>query len=93
MSAPLLRVSDLRKSFGGIVASDGLSLEVREREIHAVIGPNGAGKTTLIAQLTGTLLPDGGRIEFRGRDITRLPPHARARLGLASDGRNRHEIP
>jgi len=48
-----------------------------------VIGPNGAGKTTLIAQLTGMLAPDSGRILFAGRDITRLPPHARARLGMA----------
>lgn len=83
MSAPMLQVSALRKSFGGIVATDDLTLDVRENEIHAVIGPNGAGKTTLIAQLTGALMPDAGRIEFMGRDITRLPPYTRSQLGLA----------
>ncbi len=83
MSTPMLQVSALRKSFGGIVATDDLNLDVQENEIHAVIGPNGAGKTTLIAQLTGALLPDAGRIEFMGRDITRLPPYTRSQLGLA----------
>ncbi len=83
MNAPMLAVRALTKSFGGIVATDDLSLDVLEHEIHAVIGPNGAGKTTLIAQLAGAMLPDSGRIEFLGRDITRLPPYARSQLGLA----------
>ncbi len=80
---PLISVSDLRRSFGGVVATDGVDLEVRIGEIHAVIGPNGAGKTTLIAQIGGALRPDSGTIRFAGRDITRLPPYARSRLGLA----------
>ncbi len=80
---PMLRVSHLRKSFGAVLATDDVTLEVRPSEIHAVIGPNGAGKTTLLAQLSGELLPDSGRIEFRGRDITRLPPFTRSHLGLA----------
>ena len=83
MSAPMLQASALKKNFGGIVATDDLTLDVQENEVHAVIGPNGAGKTTLIAQLTGALMPDAGRIEFMGRDITRLPPYTRSQLGLA----------
>ena len=83
MAEPLLRIDGLHKSFGGVVATDRLDLAIAKGEIHAVIGPNGAGKTTLIAQLSGALRPDWGTIRFAGRDITRLPPHARARLGLA----------
>jgi branched-chain amino acid transport system ATP-binding protein len=76
-------VSELCKDFGALRATDAVSLEVRAAEIHAIIGPNGAGKTTLLAQLSGELPPDRGRIEFLGRDITRLPPYARSHLGLA----------
>jgi len=83
MSAPLLQVEGLAKRFGGIVATDDLTLEVAAGELHAVIGPNGAGKTTLIAQLAGQLKPDAGRIHFDGRDITALPMHRRSTLGLA----------
>jgi branched-chain amino acid transport system ATP-binding protein len=83
MSAPILAVTDLVKRFGGLAATDGLSLDVLPGETHALIGPNGAGKTTLIAQLQGELTPDQGAILFRGEDVTRLPPHARARRGIA----------
>jgi branched-chain amino acid transport system ATP-binding protein len=79
----LLQVENLSKRFGGIVASDALSLDVRPGELHAVIGPNGAGKTTLIAQLTGEVTPDAGRIYFSGRDITAVPVYRRSALGLA----------
>src|ERR1700682_2712496 len=79
----MLEVTGLSKSFGALRASDGIDLEVREGETHAVIGPNGAGKTTLIAQLAGNLRPDAGRIRFAGEDITALPAHKRARRGLA----------
>ncbi|HYG87948.1 MAG TPA: ABC transporter ATP-binding protein [Azospirillum sp.] len=82
MSA-LLSVEGLAKSFGAVVATRDLSLEVEEGTIHAVIGPNGAGKTTLVAQLAGELRPDAGRILFGGRDITKLPVHRRVHLGLA----------
>jgi branched-chain amino acid transport system ATP-binding protein len=82
-SAPLLEVHQLRKRFGGVVASDGIDLQVRGGEIHALIGPNGAGKTTLVAQLAGQLAPDGGRIIFDGVDITAWGAHQRARRGLA----------
>jgi branched-chain amino acid transport system ATP-binding protein len=83
MTEPLLQVSDLRKAFGALRASDGISLEVKPGETHAVIGPNGAGKTTFISQLAGNLRPDSGRIVFAGEDVTGLPGPKRARKGLA----------
>jgi len=83
MSTPLLDVRGLRKRFGGVMASDGIDLQVIEGEVHALIGPNGAGKTTLLAQLAGQLRADAGSIVFAGSDVTRLSPHARARQGLA----------
>jgi len=80
---PLLQVQRLSKRFGGVVASDGVDLQVRSGEVHALIGPNGAGKTTLVAQLAGQLTPDAGRIVFDGVDITAWSAHQRARRGLA----------
>jgi branched-chain amino acid transport system ATP-binding protein len=80
---PLLRVDSLVRRFGGLVATDNLSLDVLPGELHAIIGPNGAGKTTLISQLTGQLTPNSGAIHFAGQDITRLPAYRRSRLGLA----------
>ena len=79
---PVLSVERLVKRFGGLTATDDLSLTVAPGEIHAVIGPNGAGKTTLINQLGGEFFPDEGRIVFEGRDITRLPPHERSLAGV-----------
>ncbi len=83
MAKPLLEVVAVSKRYGGIVASDHLSLEVAAGELHAVIGPNGAGKTTLVSQLAGQVLPDSGAIRFAGRDITFMPMHRRSMLGLA----------
>ena len=83
MAEPLLRVDQLVRRFGGILATDHVSLEVARGELHAIIGPNGAGKTTLISQLTGQLMPHEGRILLAGRDITRVPPYRRSGLGLA----------
>jgi branched-chain amino acid transport system ATP-binding protein len=83
MSGSLLQVENLAKRFGGIVATDDLALNVAAGELHAVIGPNGAGKTTLIAQLSGQLRSDAGRVRFDGKDITSLPMDSRSRLGLA----------
>jgi branched-chain amino acid transport system ATP-binding protein len=80
---PLLRVENLVRRFGGIVATDNLSLDVGRGELHAIIGPNGAGKTTLISQLTGQLFPNSGSIHFSGQDITGLPAYRRSALGLA----------
>jgi branched-chain amino acid transport system ATP-binding protein len=79
----MLRLEGLRKNFGALVVTDDLTFDVRPNELHAVIGPNGAGKTTLINQISGLLAPDKGRILFAGREITALPMHARATLGLA----------
>ncbi len=83
MADALLEIDGLTKRFGGVVASDGISLALSPGELHAIIGPNGAGKTTLIGQLTGEILPDGGRIRFDSRDITALPVYRRSLLGLA----------
>ncbi|HEV7634491.1 MAG TPA: ABC transporter ATP-binding protein [Bradyrhizobium sp.] len=83
MAEPLLRVENLVRRFGGIVATDNVSLDVAKGELHAIIGPNGAGKTTLISQLTGQLLPDAGAIQLAGRDITGVPAYRRSALGLA----------
>jgi len=80
---PLLRVEKLVRRFGGVIATDHVSLDVARGELHAIIGPNGAGKTTLISQLTGQLPPHSGTIHFAGADITRLPAFRRSALGLA----------
>ena len=79
----LLRSKGSSKHFGGVVASDAITLDVPQGELHAVIGPNGAGKTTLIGQLTGEIAPDAGRVRFGGRDVTAVPTYRRSRLGLA----------
>lgn len=83
MADVLLKAENLRKSFGGILATDNLSLAVETGTIHAVIGPNGAGKTTMIAQLAGALNSDAGRILFDGEDISTLTPPARSRRGIS----------
>ena len=78
-----LKVEDLRISFGGVQALAGVSLDVRRGEIFSLIGPNGAGKTVLLNCINGLYRPDGGRILFEAQDITRVPPHRRAALGIA----------
>ena len=83
MADAVLHLEKLRKSFGALVVTDELTFDVMPRELHAVIGPNGAGKTTLINQISGLVAPDSGTILFAGRDITALPTHTRAELGLA----------
>ena len=83
MAEGLLQIEELAKRFGGIVATDDVTLSIAAGELHAVIGPNGAGKTTLIAQLSGQLAPDAGRIHFAGHDISTLPMYRRSHLGLA----------
>ena len=83
MNKVLLEVRGLSKSFGALLASDRVDLEIEEGETHAIIGPNGAGKTTLISQLAGNLRPDRGRVRFAGEDITALSAPARAHKGFA----------
>ncbi len=82
MNRPVLEVQNLNKRYGAVQATQNLSIDVRKGEIHALIGPNGAGKTTLMQQLSGQVMPDSGRILLHGRDISRLPVHRRAHLGL-----------
>ncbi|MDR7401274.1 MAG: ABC transporter ATP-binding protein [Armatimonadota bacterium] len=79
----LLRLEDVSKRFGGLVANDRVSLEVHEGEILGLIGPNGAGKTTLFHCISGFYAPDEGRIFFRGQEITGKSPEEIARLGIA----------
>ncbi len=83
MTLPLLQVQGLVKTFGGIIATNDLDLEVREGELHALIGPNGAGKTTFLAQLSGMLAPTRGHILFEGDDVTSLGAVERVRRGIA----------
>src|SRR5216683_268055 len=79
----MLQIRDLTKRFGGVLASDRISLDVPVGELHAIIGPNGAGKSTLIGQLAGEISPDEGQIFFNGREITHLRTDQRSALGLA----------
>ncbi len=82
MTQPLLSAKGLVKRFGGVMATDHASFDVRAGEIHALIGPNGAGKTTLINQLCGALQPDAGSLSLAGEDISQWPMHRRALAGL-----------
>jgi branched-chain amino acid transport system ATP-binding protein len=79
----MLELNEVSKRFGGVVATDKVTLDVAQGEVHALIGPNGAGKTTLIGQISGSLATDSGAIRFLDRDVTSLPQHERVRLGLA----------
>ena len=83
MAEPILKVEGLIKHFGGVYAVDNVDFDIMPGEIHAVIGPNGAGKTTFVAQLSGLLKPDAGKILFDGRDVTGLSAPDRSHLGLA----------
>ena len=74
MTAPLLKVSGLKKSYGAILAVDGVSFEVMPGEIFGVIGPNGSGKTTMFNSVLGQIKPNAGSIELNGKDITGLSP-------------------
>jgi branched-chain amino acid transport system ATP-binding protein len=78
----VLSCTGLVKTFGGIIATDEVTLQLQRGARHALIGPNGAGKTTLINLLTGMLTPTSGRIDLLGKDISRLAPHQRVQRGL-----------
>ena len=84
----LLALDGLHLRFGGVAALAGVSLDVDEGQFLAVIGPNGAGKTSIFNCISGIYAPTQGRIGFAGQDITRFPPHGRARLGIARTFQN-----
>jgi ABC-type branched-subunit amino acid transport system ATPase component/ABC-type branched-subunit amino acid transport system permease subunit len=87
-TGPTLLIEALSKSYGGVLAVSGVSLAVERGTVHALIGPNGAGKSTLINCVSGLYRADGGRIRLAGKDVTDLPAHARARMGLARTFQN-----
>ncbi len=78
----ILETRNLRKDFGGLAAVAGVSMQVKAESLHSIIGPNGAGKTTFFNLLSGNIEPTSGRVIFKGRDITDLPPHRTAHLGI-----------
>ena len=80
---PLLSLNNVNKFYGAVKVTDDISLAVDSGQTLGILGPNGAGKTTLFGIITGTLAPDSGRVIFDGRDITRLTPAQRCRLGIA----------
>ncbi len=80
---PLLRVAGVRKAFGGVQAVDALSFDVARGGVTSIIGPNGAGKSTVFNLVTGLTVPDAGRVELDGRDLTGLAPETIARAGIA----------
>jgi branched-chain amino acid transport system ATP-binding protein len=84
----ILVASDVRKEFGGLVAVNDVDFTVPERAIVSLIGPNGAGKTTFFNMLTGVYKPTGGRIEFKGEDVTGKPPHAITERGIGRTFQN-----
>lgn len=79
----ILTLSAVSKRFGAIVIANGIDLAVSKGEALGILGPNGAGKTTLFGMITGTVMPDAGRVIFRDEDITHLPPDKRCRKGIA----------
>jgi branched-chain amino acid transport system ATP-binding protein len=81
--APLLRTEALTRAFGSLIAVDRVDIAVQRGELRSIIGPNGAGKTTFFRLISGETTPTSGRVWFGGRDITGLPQHAVARLGIA----------
>ena len=88
MEEPLLQVEQVSMSFGGVNALSDVSFELRRGEILGLIGPNGAGKTTMFNCITGVQTGYGGHIRYEGRDLRRLKPHQRARLGMARTFQN-----
>ena len=79
---PIVETHDLRKEFGALVAVDDVSIKVKSNTIHSIIGPNGAGKTTFFNLVSGNLPPTAGHVFYKGDDITHLPLHRTAHLGM-----------
>ena len=82
MSEYLLEVRNVNKSFGGVVTANDVCMSVEPGQIRGLIGPNGAGKTTLLNLISGIYDVDGGNIFFNGKDVTKLPTHVRAKMGI-----------
>ena len=80
---PILETQGITKRFGGLMALDGIDIQVKQGDLHGIIGPNGAGKTTFFNVVSGLLPPDEGEVFFRGQRVTGLPAHDIARLGMA----------
>ncbi|HEV8474998.1 MAG TPA: ABC transporter ATP-binding protein [Methylomirabilota bacterium] len=91
--APLLRTEALTRAFGSLIAVDRVDVVVREGELRSIIGPNGAGKTTFFRLISGEMAPTSGRVWLAGRDITGLPQHAVARLGVAKSYQITNVVP
>jgi len=88
IGVPLLVVEDVSLSFGGVKALQGVSFDVREREIRAIIGPNGAGKSSMLNVINGVYHPQRGTVVFKGRKRRRVDPHEAAKLGIARTFQN-----
>lgn len=88
MSEMILTMDHVSKHFGGVRAIDDFSLQLEKGSIYGLIGPNGAGKTTIFNTITGIYQADGGSIQFKGRDITKVKPHEAAQLGIARTFQN-----
>jgi len=82
MAKEILTAKNIIKKFGGLIALKGVSIGIRQGEIVGIMGPNGSGKTTLINVISGVYMPDEGRVIFEGKDITYIPSHLRARMGI-----------
>jgi len=89
----VLRIEGLSVHYGGLRALEGVALQVGDSEFVTIVGPNGAGKTTLLKAISGTVTPQGGRIEYDGQDLLALPAHARAGLGIAHVPEGRKVFP
>ncbi|HID19088.1 TPA: ATP-binding cassette domain-containing protein, partial [Candidatus Bathyarchaeota archaeon] len=84
MSQIILQTRRLTRAFGGLIAVNNIDMDFYAGELRAIIGPNGAGKTTYLAMIMGRLKPTSGKIIFKGRDITGLPPHKVFRFGIST---------
>lgn len=88
MSETVLKVNNISIIFGGLVAVEDFSIEIKEGELVGLIGPNGAGKTTVFNMLTGVYFPTSGTVELRGQDVTKMQPHNRVKIGISRTFQN-----
>ena len=78
----ILKIKNLNKKFGGVIATKNLNLSILDGELHAIIGPNGAGKTTLVSQIFGQIFPDSGQVFFQDINVTHVSEYKKSRLGI-----------